>query len=1299
MPRQSLRQPRSRDRNAVEPLRFEALEQRWLLAAAPLAQSPIAVDYDSFETDSILVRFREELVCRYGPCAAWQPFAAPLETRLGKAFFFVPGLHQVELPDGLDVASALDAYRGDPNVLYAEPNYRVFATQTPNDPRYAELWGLNNAGQTGGTIDVDVDAPEAWDVTTGGNTLIAVIDTGVDYTHEDLAANMWTNPGEAPGDGIDNDGNGFIDDVHGYDFANDDGDPMDDQGHGTHVAGTIGAVGNNGIGVTGVNWNARIMAVKFLDSGGSGSTADAIDAISYATAQGAKISNNSWGGYEPFSQAMNDAIAAAGAAGQVFVAGAGNGNFLGFGQDNDVNPFYPASYNLDNIISVAAVDHNDERAVFSNFGATSVDLAAPGVDILSTRPGNAYAQLSGTSMATPHVAGVVSLVWQQHPEWTTTQVIHQVLSTVDPVDAMQGISVTGGRLNAASAVGNVVPPPPPPPSGTLPVMEDFTDGAAEFFAVHDGVWSVAGGRFRAEPAPDAISTVRISDPLPANLEIQATVNVDLESADFFSNGLIVFDFQNPSDFKFAGAYARNDQWVIGHQSGGVWFTDASLSEVIDAGVDYALQLVIENNGEATLLVNGAGKVTHTFSAPLNDGDVGLAAWNAFAWFDDEAVDVYVPPPSAVLPVIEDFDDGAADFFTVRMGDWEVLSGRYRAAPAADAISTLRIADTLPADLQFNATVNADLETGTFFSNALLVFDYVDNTHFKFAGAYARSDKWVIGRRSGGSWILDATLVEAVDAEVDYGLQLIISDGAEVTLLVDGVPKVSHTYTASVVGGELGLATSNALAWFDDVSMAATVPLPPPQPTTLPATEDFEDGAAEAFEVRDGLWSFIGGKYRAAPSPDAISTLHTTDPLPANLQISATVNADPESGSLYSNALVVFDYRSNTDFKFAGAYARTNKWVIGHKSGASWITDASLFETVAAGVDHDLDLLIENDSTVTLLVGGVTKVSQTFVGPVTDGQVGLGAWNAFATFDDVFVGQFVPPPVGRLPIAEDFEDGAAELFDVRDGLWSVQAGRYRAEPGPNAITTLRIDEALPADFQVQATVNADLETGSFYSNALIVFDYQSNTNFKFAGAYAKADRWVIGYRSGASWFTSSWRNEAIAAGVDYELTLDIEADSRVTLLVGGVAKVTRTYTASVIDGDVGLAVWNGFAWFDNVAVQATGAATASAQPDAVSTLDKAAWVFDRLGRGEMLAEIADRLPAGGGEIDPTNMNQADSAQFDQFAAAQTRRRAVSYRLTDSRTRLFDRLATFGPSSRQATESLFSSLADDDESGVF
>ena len=274
------------------------------------------------------------------------------------------------------VSDALAAYRAvNPFVLSVEPDRYLHAQVTPNDPGFSSLWGLNNTGQTGGTADADIDAPEAWDLTTGSSSVIvAVLDTGVDYNHPDLAANMWTNSAEAQGQpGIDDDGNGFIDDIHGYDFVNNDGDPMDDHYHGTHVAGTIAAVANNGIGIAGVSRNARIMALKFLDSSGNGTISNAIRALNYAVVMGATISNNSYGGSssDDADPLFGEAIQNAATFGHIFVAGAGNS-----GTDNDVAGFYPANFDADNIVSVAATDDNDQVASFSNYGRTSVDGAA-----------------------------------------------------------------------------------------------------------------------------------------------------------------------------------------------------------------------------------------------------------------------------------------------------------------------------------------------------------------------------------------------------------------------------------------------------------------------------------------------------------------------------------------------------------------------------------------------------------------------------------------------------------------------------------------------------------------------------------------------------------------------------------------------------------------------------------------------------------------------------------------------------------------------------------------------------------
>lgn len=376
-----------------------------------------------------------------------------LQTQLGLTRIEPLDLIQMEVWDLTStVEEALTVLQQSPGIVYVEPDYLVSLTERiPNDPSFGRLWGLRNMRQMGGVMDADIDASDAWDRSTGGNVVVGVIDTGVDYTHPDLAANMWRNPGEIAGNGRDDDGNGYVDDVYGYDFANNDSNPFDDNGHGTHCAGTIAGVGNNGVGVTGVNWSGRIMALKFLSSSGSGTTSNAVRALQYATRMGVKITSNSWGG-GGYSQALYDAIRAAQQAGALFIAAAGNN-----GRNTDVTPNYPSNYPLDNVVSVAATNVSDVRATFSNYGLTSVDLGAPGVDIYSTLPNNRYAYYSGTSMATPHVAGAASLLWALNPGLTAAQVKQALLTTVDPASSLQGRTVTGGRLNLFRAVQAVNP--------------------------------------------------------------------------------------------------------------------------------------------------------------------------------------------------------------------------------------------------------------------------------------------------------------------------------------------------------------------------------------------------------------------------------------------------------------------------------------------------------------------------------------------------------------------------------------------------------------------------------------------------------------------------------------------------------------------------------------------------------------------------------------------------------------------------------------------------------------------------
>ncbi|WP_294953973.1 S8 family peptidase, partial [Sulfurovum sp.] len=379
------------------------------------------------------------------------------------AMFIKSGIYSTE--DLINILSQMDS------VESVSPNYIRHLTVVPNDPYYTNgtLWAMNNTGQNGGTPDADIDAKEAWGLQTGSHSVVvAVVDTGVDYTHPDLAANMW-------------DGSAYGAPHHGWDFAsdadgNDDNDPKPESGndhllHGTHVAGTIGAVADNDLGVVGVSQQVSIMAVKVFRPDGYGYDSDILQGMNFIADkidQGVNVVavNASYGG-GGYSSTMKDAIENLGNKGVVFCAAAGNS-----GSDNDSNSFYPANYNLDNIIAVAATDRNDALADFSDYGETTVDIAAPGVAITSTVPGNSYATWNGTSMATPHVAGAVALLAANDPDTSVSYRVNTLLSTVDVIPSLDGKVATGGRLNINNALiadnenGGGTPSPTPTPTPT-----------------------------------------------------------------------------------------------------------------------------------------------------------------------------------------------------------------------------------------------------------------------------------------------------------------------------------------------------------------------------------------------------------------------------------------------------------------------------------------------------------------------------------------------------------------------------------------------------------------------------------------------------------------------------------------------------------------------------------------------------------------------------------------------------------------------------------------------------------------
>jgi subtilisin family serine protease len=341
--------------------------------------------------------------------------------------------------DAEEIARACAAIRAEnPGVeLLCEPNVVYRALGAPDDPSQGQMYALSK-----------LQLPEAWDISTGSvGILVAVVDSGVDHSHEDLRGNMFRNVGEVAGNGLDDDGNGFIDDLHGYDFVGLDGDPSDPNGHGTHCAGTIGAKGNNAVGVVGVNWNVSLLAVRVLDVNGYGTLTDVAAGVRYAVDRGARVLNLSLGGPDQ-SQILENALTYARDRGVLVVAAAGNST-----SNNDLLPSYPASSTLENIVAVAATDSSDQLSWFSNYGATSVDVAAPGSSILSTIPGNGYAKYSGTSMAAPQVAGLAALLLSLDPTATAADLKAMILGSATKIKSLEGKVLSGGRINAFAALG------------------------------------------------------------------------------------------------------------------------------------------------------------------------------------------------------------------------------------------------------------------------------------------------------------------------------------------------------------------------------------------------------------------------------------------------------------------------------------------------------------------------------------------------------------------------------------------------------------------------------------------------------------------------------------------------------------------------------------------------------------------------------------------------------------------------------------------------------------------------------
>jgi subtilisin family serine protease len=550
------------------------------------------------------------------------------------------------------------------DVEYAEPNYIVHAIAIPDDPSFGQLWGLQNTGQpilgVSGKPGADISAPLAWDISTGSTAnVVAVVDTGINYTHPDLAANIWS----APTTFSVTIGSNRITcpaGSHGFNAISNTCDPMDDNNHGTHVSGTIGASGNNGLGVVGVNWKASIMGSKFLDASGSGTLANAINAIDFAIqtktifggAANIRVLSNSWGG-GGFSQALLDEINKANANDMLFVAAAGNS-----ASNNDVTPFYPSNYDAPNVVAVAATDNKDSLASFSNYGTTTVDLGAPGVSVLSTIKDGSYSYFSGTSMATPHVSGAAILILSKCA-LNTTALKANILNNVDPISSLTGKTVTGGRLNVNKAIRACSAAPAPDFSlSATPSSQTVIQGASTSYTINiipsggftlpvtldvSGLPGKAITSFSPNPTTaSSTMTVTTSTTTPAgsytliisgtNGTLTHTTTVVLNIPDFSLSAL-------PGFLSIAQGTSKTSTITVGSLNGFTGTVDLSLSGIPANASSSLSPTSVTNSGTSTMTVNAGTAIPGSYQLTVT-GTSGTLTHNTIA-----TINITAPQPS------------------------------------------------------------------------------------------------------------------------------------------------------------------------------------------------------------------------------------------------------------------------------------------------------------------------------------------------------------------------------------------------------------------------------------------------------------------------------------------------------------------------------------------------------------------------------------------------------------------------------------------------------------------------------
>jgi subtilisin family serine protease len=735
-----------------------------------------------------------------------------------------PGVLSIEPDFIIDAPPASGAIPSDPGTE---------TSSVPNDPGYPLQWALPI-----------IKAPTAWDVTVGDRpVIVAVLDSGIDLSHPDLIGNTWKNPREIAGNGIDDDGNNFIDDVYGWNFLNDTSDVQDGYGHGTHVSGIIGAVGNNGVGITGLNWQGSLMSLKMLADNGVGTVSTAIAAMNYVTMMrrdfetNIVVANNSWGASTGFSVVMRDAIVAMGDIGIAFVASAGNN-----ASSNDVLPRYPSSYDVPNVISVAASDSNDTLSSFSNYGPTSVDLAAPGSLIYSTLSGGTYGFLSGTSMAAPQVAGAIALLNAGKPGLTVAEARAAILGSTDLIPSMAGQTVTGGRLNIDAAMQSlgltpVTPPIPPPPTPPTPAPLPFTDSFNQpnspslsgFWGTRIGGIGITNQAAESRVSGVAISTlnnVRIVDSAS-----QAFVNLD----GGVSAGLVA-RYTGGGDTRM---YLANMVRSASGFTGRIWRNTGTTWKTIASGVVTASSGVLRfevAGSSLTLLFNGI-RVAGAFDTAIpGAGAVGIRFTGRGASIDNYVQSTLTAPirNNATLPFTDSFNGVDIPYvpasWSKRIGNLattnNVVVSRF------NNVSIMAVNGVSTRDSSAQAFVN--IVNGTAVNLVARYTGAGDNR--MYAAGLVRSGFNFFGRiwmNTGTRWVILSSSL----APGGSGILRFDVTGSALTLFLNGRQLTAASNKAITGPGALGIRFVGPGSVADTYQAIALTP-PTPTPTTSPFVDTF-----------------------------------------------------------------------------------------------------------------------------------------------------------------------------------------------------------------------------------------------------------------------------------------------------------------------------------------------------------------------------------------------------------------------------------------------------------------------------